>query len=59
MSRSPECPSFDFLELAELATVDFEANRGFWGFSFVTGRPRAAGGNAAASLGVPRPRVAP
>jgi len=55
VSRSPECQTFDCLELQ---TVDFEANRGFWGFSFATGRPQAAGGNAAPSLGVPRPGFA-
>jgi len=55
MLRSFESPILDF---PELQTVEFEANRGFWGFSFVTGRPRAAGGNAAASVWVPRPGFA-
>ena len=55
MSRRLQCPNCDFLELQ---TVDFEANRGCRVFSSATGHPRAAGGNAGASVRVFHPRVA-
>ena len=55
MTRHPQCPNLDFLALE---TVGYEANREFRLFSCVTGRPRAAGGNATASMGVRRPGVA-
>jgi len=55
MSQTLQCPNLDYYEYRRSILKQIA---GLGCFRLVTGRARAAGGNAAASLGVPRPGVA-